>query len=146
MRSTFFLSFLLLQLAFLRAGAQVRPDDITGIWQTHGDKPAKISIYKNGGKYYGKIVYLQFPLKDGKPLTDINNPDKSKQTQPILGLEILKDFRFDEDEWNKGEIYDPQSGKTYSCTLSLKDNQTLKVHGYVGISLLGRTDIWTRAN
>ena len=126
--------------------AQVKADDITGAWLVHGDKPAKILIYKTNGKFYGKIVFLQFPTDNGKPKLDVNNPDKNKQGQPLLGLELLTGFVFDKDEWNSGKIYDPESGKTYSCTISLKDKNTLKVRGYVGISLLGRTETWTRTN
>jgi uncharacterized protein (DUF2147 family) len=62
----------------------------------------------------------------------------------VLGLVILTGFKFDTDEWSDGDIYDPEKGKTYSCTLSLKDSGTLKVRGYIGISLIGRTEIWTR--
>ena len=123
--------------------AQAKADDITGIWLTHGDKPARIQIYKTGTKYYGKIIFLQFPTENGRPLVDKNNPDQAKQGQPVLGLEILNGFEFDKDEWDGGHIYDPESGKTYSCTLSLKDPHTLKVRGYVGISMFGRTEIWT---
>jgi uncharacterized protein (DUF2147 family) len=138
---------LIFALAFVlgaRASAQVKADDITGVWQTHGDKPAKVSISKAGDVYFGKIVSLQYPLENGKPVLDKKNPDKDKQSQPVLGLQILTGFHFDEDEWNKGEIYDPESGKTYSCTISMKDANTLKVRGYIGISLLGRTEVWTR--
>ena len=126
------------------AKAQVKADDIVGIWQTHGDKPAKIQIYKTGEQYHGKIVFLQFPTENGKPMVDKNNPDKSRQGEPLIGLELLSGFVFDKDEWNSGHIYDPESGKTYSCTISLKDPHTLKVRGYVGISLFGRTEVWTR--
>ncbi len=125
---------------------QVKADDITGIWLTHGDKPAKIQIYRAGQQYYGKIVFLQFPLENGKPQMDRKNPDKSLQGRPVLGLELLNGFRFDKDEWNDGHIYDPESGKTYSCTITLKDRNTLKVRGYIGISLFGRTEIWTRVS
>ena len=134
---------LLLLVSAAGVHAQVKADDITGVWMTHGDKPARIQIYKAGAKYYGKIIFLQFPTENGKPLVDKNNPDKAEQARPVLGLEILNGFAFDKDEWNDGHIYDPESGKTYSCTLSLKDPHTLKVRGYIGISLLGRTEIWT---
>lgn len=123
---------------------QVRADDITGIWLTHGDKPAKIQIYKSGSRYFGKIVYLQFPTENGKPMVDKKNPDATKQGRPIVGLQLLSGFQFDDGEWSGGKIYDPESGKTYSCTISLKDANTLKVRGYVGISLFGRTETWTR--
>lgn len=60
---------------------------------------------------------------------------------------MLTGFRFDgDDEWKDGDIYDPESGKTYSCYLSLKDNNTLKVRGYIGVSLFGRSETWTRTN
>ena len=132
--------------AVLGGHAQVKTDAILGIWQTHGDKPAKIQIYLSGGQYYGKIVSLQNPLEDGMPVVDKNNPDASKRGQPVVGLVLLTGFKFDKDEWNDGHIYDPESGKTYSCILSLKDPNTLKVRGYVGISMFGRTEVWTRGN
>jgi sterol desaturase/sphingolipid hydroxylase (fatty acid hydroxylase superfamily) len=137
---------LLLLVSLAGVMGQVKADDITGIWLTHGDKPARIQIYKAGAKYYGKIIFLQFPTENEKPLVDRNNPDKAQQARPVLGMEILNGFAFDKDEWNDGHIYDPESGKTYSCTLSLKDPHTLKVRGYIGISLLGRTEIWTWVN
>lgn len=126
--------------------AQVKADDIVGIWLTAGKEPAKIQIYKSGGKYHGKIVWLKYPTSNGKQKVDNNNPDKSKRNQPIIGLLILKDFNFDSGEWEDGTIYDPESGKTYDCNISLKDKDTLKVRGYIGISLFGRTESWTRSS
>jgi uncharacterized protein (DUF2147 family) len=126
------------------ARGQTGADDVIGIWQTHGDKPAKVQIYKKGVRYDGKIIFLQFPSDNGKPLLDKNNPDAGKQMRPVLGLVILTGFRFDTDEWTDGDIYDPEKGKTYSCTMTLKDKNELKVRGYIGISLIGRTEVWTR--
>jgi uncharacterized protein (DUF2147 family) len=126
--------------------AQVKADDIVGIWLTTGKEPAKIQIYKSGQKYYGKIVWLQNPLENGKPKVDENNPDKNKRNQQIIGLVILSDFKFDDEEWDHGKIYDPENGKTYSCILTLRDRITLKVRGYVGVSLLGRTEKWTKTS
>lgn len=135
----------LLLAGMVAANAQVRSDDVLGVWLTHGDKPAKIEIYKTGDRYYGKIIWLQYPAENGKPMTDQHNPDKAQQQRPVVGLGILDGFRFDTDEWTDGHIYDPESGKTYSCTMTLKDRSTLKVRGYVGISWIGRTEVWTRA-
>lgn len=134
------------QLLTVAAFAQVKADDILGVWLTGGKEPAKIQIYKSGEKYYGKIVWLKNPTDNGKPKVDANNPDKGKRNQPIIGLIILRGFKFDgDDEWEDGDIYDPESGKTYSCYLSLKDINTLKVRGYIGISLFGRTETWTKS-
>jgi uncharacterized protein (DUF2147 family) len=127
--------------------AQNKADDIIGNWLTTGKEPAKIQIYKSGEKYYGKIVWLKTPTTNGKPKVDNNNPDKAKRNNPVIGLVILIGFKFDsDDEWQGGDIYDPESGKTYSSYLYLKDINTLKVRGYVGISLFGRTETWSRTN
>jgi uncharacterized protein (DUF2147 family) len=134
-------------VCFLFGNAQKNQDDITGIWLTGGKEPAKIQIYKaTDNKFYGKIIWLKNPVeKDGTPRVDANNPDKTKRKNPVNGLQILKGFKFDgDDEWKGGDIYDPESGKTYSSYITLKDKNTLKVRGYVGISLFGRTEIWTR--
>lgn len=129
------------------AHSQNKADDITGIWLTGGKEPAKIQIYKAGEKYFGKIIWLQNPTENGKPKVDINNPDKAKRSNPVIGLVILSGFKFDGDEeWKGGDIYDPESGKTYSSYMYLKDKTTLKVRGYAGISLFGRTETWTRTN
>jgi len=62
----------------------------------------------------------------------------------LIGLTILKDFVFDDNSWTGATIYDPRNGKTYSCKLSLKDNYTLNIRGYLGLSLFGRTESWTK--
>ena len=131
----------------LPAYSQSKADDIIGVWLTSGKEPAKIQVYKSGEKYYGKIIWLKNPTENGKQRVDANNPDEAKRSNPIIGLVMLTGFRFDGDEeWKGGSIYDPESGKTYSSYMYLKDRNTLKVRGYVGISLFGRTEVWTRAN
>ncbi|MDY0335364.1 MAG: DUF2147 domain-containing protein, partial [Bacteroidales bacterium] len=75
------------------------------------------------------------------------NPDTTLQKRPLMGLQLLSGFVFDgDDEWESGKIYDPKSGKTYSCYMEFTDKSKnkLKVRGYIGISLLGRTTYWTR--
>ncbi|HJS55428.1 MAG TPA: DUF2147 domain-containing protein [Chitinophagaceae bacterium] len=140
------LAFSLIQFS-LAAVSQSKADDIVGTWLTGGKEPAKIQIYKTGEKFYGKIIWLKYPTGNGKPRTDGNNPDKEKRNNPIVGLVILRDFRFDgDDEWKGGDIYDPESGKTYSCYMYLTNKNTLKVRGYIGLSIFGRTEIWARTN
>ena len=131
----------------LPAYSQNKADDIIGVWLTGGKEPAKIQIYKSGEKFYGKIIWLKNPTENGKQRVDANNPDKAKQNNPIIGLVMLTGFKFDGDEeWKGGDIYDPESGKTYTSYIYLKDSNTLKVRGYIGISLFGRTETWTRKN
>jgi uncharacterized protein (DUF2147 family) len=135
----------ILLLSSLSLAAQIKADDIVGVWLTGGKEPAKIQIYRSGDKYYGRIAWLKYPEENGRARLDANNPDKDKRKQPIIGLVILTNFKFDEDEWNGGKIYDPESGKTYSCNISLKDKNTVKIRGYIGISLIGRTETWVRS-
>ena len=122
------------------------PDAIIGVWKT-GEGNAMVRIYKNGDKYQGKVVWLKEPTD---PVTkqakiDKNNPDPALQNIPLKGYRNLKDFVYSgKNEWNEGTIYDPLNGSTYSCTIKMKDKNTLESRGYIGVSALGRTDIWKR--
>ncbi len=83
--------------------------------------------------------------QSGRPKTDRRNPNPDLHTRPIVGLQFMNDFVFAGNaRWADGKIYDPESGKTYKCKLTLAAHNRLEVRGFVGISLLGRTEIWTR--
>ena len=126
------------------ATAATNPDDIIGIW-LNANGQAQIQIYKEGNKYFGKIYWLKDPNNaKGTPKLDANNPDDALKTKPLLGAVLLRNFVYDDGEWNSGRIYDPQNGKDYKCYIKLKDPKTLSLRGYIGISLLGRTEVWTR--
>lgn len=133
----------MLILFVLSASAQ-NGDAIIGKWLNPSGE-GQVQIYKKGDKYFGKLAWIKFPNDaNGKPKTDVKNPDASLRSRPELGLELLKDFTFDgEKVYEDGTIYDPKSGKTYSCKMTL-DGAKLKIRGYIGISLLGRTELWTR--
>ena len=118
-------------------------DDILGVWYNQ-EKTGKIEVFKKSDKYFGKIVWLKEPMRDGSPKLDIENSDEKLRTQPIMGLQILKGFEFEDDEWEDGTIYDPKNGETYSCEIT-KEGNKLNVRGYVGFSFIGRTSIWTKA-
>ncbi|MEO6522862.1 MAG: DUF2147 domain-containing protein [Mucilaginibacter sp.] len=117
-------------------------DAIIGKWANASGED-HIYIYKKGDKYFGKLGWIKFPDKNGKPKVDENNPDPAQKTRPVLNLELLKNFTFDGDKYTDGTIYDPKSGKTYSCKMTIGGN-TLKIRGYIGISLFGRTEVWTK--
>jgi uncharacterized protein (DUF2147 family) len=118
-------------------------DDILGKWLNPSGE-GEVLIYKRANKYFGKLDWLKFP-KDEKGLTktDKKNPDAALRSRPELGLELLRDFTYDGSAYEDGTIYDPKSGKTYSCKMTLTGNK-LKIRGYIGISLLGRTEVWTK--
>lgn len=124
------------------AYAKVEANAIMGKWWT-AEKDAQIEIYTDSGKYNGRISWV---LPENLEKLDDKNPDKEKRQQKILGLEMLKSFSFKKDSWVDGTIYDPKSGKTYSCKMTLdhEDHNKLKIRGYIGTPLLGRTEIFTR--
>ncbi|MEQ9426454.1 MAG: DUF2147 domain-containing protein [Cyclobacteriaceae bacterium] len=138
-----FLGLYLINL--INPAQEISSDDILGVWLTD-DKESQIEIYKKNNLYFGKVIWMLEPNnEDGTPKTDINNPKKPLQSREIIGLNIIENFSFNGDEWTDGEIYDPNNGKTYSCVMKLEGDQ-LEVRGYVGISLFGRTVVWTRVN
>jgi uncharacterized protein (DUF2147 family) len=126
-------------------------DEIVGLWITEGEDHARVEIRREGDEYRGRIVWLaepEFPEGDtmaGRIKIDRNNPDPALRERPIVGLEILEGFRWAGGErWTGGKIYDPKNGKTYRCRIRLTEDGALRVRGFVGISLLGRTAVWTR--
>ncbi len=120
-------------------------DAIVGLWET-GTGKARVNIIKSGNFYYGRIVWLREPNnEEGKPKVDKNNPEESKRTVPLMGLRMLAGFEFKgKNLWEDGTIYDPESGSTYSCTITMTDKNTMNIRGYIGISAFGRTDVWKR--
>ncbi len=120
-------------------------DAIERTWYNH-EKTGKVKIFKaTDGKYYGKLVWLKVPEENGKPRVDKNNPDAAHRNDPLMGMQLLKEFtKEDARHFSGGTIYDPKNGKTYSCKITRSGN-SLDVRGYVGISLIGRTTTWTLA-
>ncbi|PID94844.1 MAG: hypothetical protein CSA89_00360 [Bacteroidales bacterium] len=115
---------------------------IEGIWKTIDDDTNKessiVEIWKSAdGKYYGKIVKL-FNAPENLYCTKCTGKLKNK---PLIGLQILQGLKKQGDEFTGGTITDPENGKPYKCTIKREGNR-LKVRGYIGISLIGRTQIW----
>jgi uncharacterized protein (DUF2147 family) len=127
-------------------------DAILGIWHTTEDK-SQVQVFKEDDKYFAKIVSLKEPAwpegdkegMAGKPKNDRRNPSPKLRSRPIAGLLFMNDFLYSgRNLWSGGRVYDPECGKTYKCKMSLIATNRLEVHGYVGVSLLGRTVVWTR--
>lgn len=118
---------------------------VTGKWKTFDDETGEaksiVQVYEEGGKLYGKVIEILNPAKKDKKCQDCAGADKDK---PILGLIIIKGLTKDGDEYTDGDILDPNKGKLYSCTIKLDGKDKLKVRGYMGVSILGRTQVWTR--
>ena len=116
-----------------------------GLWYAERGA-AQVAIEPCGGELCGRVVWLRSPLDDdGCALRDRNNPDPALRHRKVTGLEILHGLRPQRDgSWVSGSIYDPTTGNTYTCQLVLAGDDRLRLRGYVGIPLLGRTTTWTR--
>jgi uncharacterized protein (DUF2147 family) len=150
-------ALLVLSLTLPLAAPADEAGAILGRWTT-AEAKSIVEIYERDGLYHGRIVALKEPLYPedpahddyveglaGKPKVDRNNPDEALRGRPIVGLNLMSGFGYDGDNvWSGGTIYDPESGKTYKCKLTLVAPDELNVRGYVGISLFGRTTTWTR--
>ena len=135
----------ILSLLILFAYSGMQAQDVTGKWKTIDDETGKpksiIEIYRDGDKYYGKIVQLLTEEnKDGI----CHTCEGKYRDKNIIGLVILKDLEKDGDTYEDGEIMDPKNAKTYSAYIKLEEPDKLKVRGYIGFSLLGRTQYWYR--
>jgi len=126
--------------------ATLSAQDVFGKWKTvddaTGEAKSYVEIYEENGKVYGKIVELINPKKEHPICDQCCCEDKD---QPIVGLTFIKGLEKDGDEYNGGKILDPENGKLYKCYITLEETDKLKVRGYVGFSLLGRTQYWYRA-
>ncbi len=119
---------------------------IEGKWKTIDDETGQAKSIveitkKTNGKYYGKITQLLIKPADPN-CTACKDERKGK---PILGMEIIRDLKKDGDEFTGGTITDPKTGKSYKCTIT-RDGEKLNVRGYVGFSLIGRTQTWQKVN
>jgi uncharacterized protein (DUF2147 family) len=120
---------------------------IVGKWKTIDDETGEaksiVELFLKSGKMYAKVVEVLDIANKNSLCQKCSGEDKNK---PILGLTIIKGLSKEGAEYTSGEILDPKNGKLYKCTISLESKDKLKVRGYIGFSLLGRTQYWHRVN
>ena len=118
---------------------------VLGKWKTIDDETGQaksiVEIYEKSGKIYGKIIDILNPEKRKNLCSKCSGEDKNA---PILGLIIIKGLVKDGDEYNGGKILDPLKGEEYKCLIALDGKDKLKVRGFIGVSLFGRTQYWFR--
>jgi uncharacterized protein (DUF2147 family) len=129
-----------LRLVLRAAAPDSQAAQVIGRWLTDPpDGIIEISVSVDG-HYQGRIIGGDSPNR-----VDAKNPDPARRSAQLLGQLILQDLSYEgHGRWSGGSIYDPDSGHTYSCHLELLDPNKLKVRGFLGVSLLGRTQVWTR--
>jgi uncharacterized protein (DUF2147 family) len=119
--------------------------NLEGFWHDP-DKTTKVQIYQPYEDYFcGKIVWLKEPLVNGKPKLDMKNPDPTLRSRPLMDLVIIKGLvPAGKNKYENGTFYDYNTGNTYSTKAELTSQNTMKLRKYIGVSLMGHTETWTR--
>lgn len=119
---------------------------VVGKWKTiddnSGEAKSIVEIYEQDGKVYGKIIEIFNKEREDALCTECEGADKDT---PIKGMVFIRDLEKDGDEYNGGKILDPETGTLYKCYIELEEANKLKVRGYIGFALIGRTQYWVRA-
>ncbi|MES1950639.1 signal peptide protein [Salinisphaera sp. S4-8] len=119
--------------------AEMKAEDAAGVWETASG--GYVQLYEENGTWKGTIV----GSKSGKARYDKNNPDESKRERRLLGVTVLDGLKYAGDgEFEGGTIYDPNNGKTYKAKATQTGPDTLEARGYIGISLIGKSQTWKR--
>lgn len=143
------LCFALLTASVSPTRANDHPDALVGRWLS-AKKRNQVEIYRQGDRYYGRLVWMIEPNDPvtQQPKLDKQNPDTRLRSRPLLNMPLLKNLVYKGDNvWTDGQIYNPEDGRTYSCEVTLKSNNTLDIRGYImGMPFLGKTSTWTRVH
>jgi len=118
---------------------------VLGKWKTVDDETGQVKsiveVYEKGGKVYGKVVEILRAEHKKDVCSKCDGADKNK---PILGMIIINGLEKDGAEYNGGTVLDPENGKKYKCYITLESPDKLKLRGFIGLSIMGRTQYWTR--
>ncbi len=142
------IALLLSATAAPRVGIAIAADlsSPLGEWKTFDDKTGKaraiVRIYEQDGRLFGKIERSMTPGAESRVCAVCSDERKGR---PMLGLVIIRNMKRTDDGYAGGDILDPDNGSVYRCKFHLEDGGTkLVVRGFIGISLLGRTQVWER--
>ncbi|MBT3742659.1 hypothetical protein SAMN04487762_1736 [Polaribacter sp. Hel1_33_78] len=137
---------ILISFTFLIITASINAQNIFGKWhstnENTGEVDSVIEVYKKDGKAFAKVVDIKDAARKDAVCEKCEDENKNR---PILGLNILTGLEKDGEEWSGGNILDPRNGKIYKCYIKLIKPNKLKLRGYIGLALFGKTAYWERA-
>jgi uncharacterized protein (DUF2147 family) len=142
-------TFIAVALGVIASAAFAEAATPVGLWKTIDDETGKeksyVRITEDHGVLSGKIEKL---LNPSKPNPVCEKCTDERKDQPVTGLTIIRNVKKDandDDLWDGGDILDPNNGKVYKVRLSPEDGgKKLKVRGYIGVPMLGRSQTWIR--
>lgn len=126
------------------APASAAPQDAFGVWLT-ANREAAIEVQPCGAKACGRLVWYLEKRSGPDAGLDSKNPSPEQRSRRLCGITMLGGFMPTATGWQDGWVYDPESGNTYSGTMEPDGPDRLRLRGYVGIPLFGRTEVWSRA-
>lgn len=135
-------------LTTIPAFTQNKAEKLCGVYLViEKSEISKVKVTRmSNGNFEGKIIWMKNPnFEDGTPKTDVMNPDPKLQNTPADKIVLLHNFKYNtkDDEWS-GEIYNPVEGKLYKAYAAFESEKKLKVRGYVGLPIFGRSMYWTK--
>jgi uncharacterized protein (DUF2147 family) len=129
-----------------KAQATQPGDALIGEWWTENNEGrVQMARYKDG-TYRGTTTCCEHKDDKNNPRTDLNNPKPELRNRSTVGIVLIWNLKYENGEYVDGHVYNPRDGKTYRMKMEVIDQETLKIRGYMGISLLGQTQIWKRAH
>lgn len=136
---------ILIVFLFVVSVSNAQNNTIIGKWKTiddfTGEAKSIVEIFEKSGKIYGKVIEIFDPNRRKDVCHECSGEDAGK---PILGITIIKGLIKNGNEYDSGKILDPKSGKLYKCYIALEEKDKLRVRGYIGFSIVGRTQYWQR--
>ena len=130
--------------ALVATPALAAPPDAFGVWLT-ANREAAIEVQPCGANACGRLVWYLEKRKGPDAGLDTKNPSPEQRSRQLCGITMLGGFKPSATGWENGWVYDPESGNTYSGTMEPDGPDRLRLRGYVGIPLFGRTEVWSRA-
>jgi uncharacterized protein (DUF2147 family) len=129
------------------AGKSAMPGDaLIGEWWTENNEGrVRMARYRDG-TYRGTTTCCEHKGDDNNPNIDIHNPKPELRKRSTIGIVLIWNLKYEDGEFVDGHVYNPRDGKTYRMKMEVVDREILKVRGYMGIPLLGQTQIWKRAH
>ncbi|MGK0326280.1 MAG: hypothetical protein ACJA1D_001631 [Polaribacter sp.] len=124
----------------------INAQTIFGKWNSTNEETGNIDsiieVYEKDGKAFAKVIEIKGSARKNAVCEKCEDENRNK---PILGLNILTGLEENEDEWSGGNILDPRNGRIYNCYIKLIKPNKLKIRGYIGLALFGKTAYWERA-
>jgi uncharacterized protein (DUF2147 family) len=139
----------LMLFAAIGAVASDDPNAVVGRWAT---KDSVIEVAQANGTLHATIIAILDPVYKageagpvGTTRVDLKNPEPGLRARPIVGMDLLSNYAFKDGKW-QGNLYDPESGKTYKSQITVSSDGKLQMRGYIGSPMFGRTQEWVKAS